>query len=96
MPDIKAAIIVGFQEFALNYFNICIADILRLLLLTGLLFSVCLIHRILIHANMILQKHEVFSLFFSHVLKFRKNFEAYFCLCYHQQLSATFIGEMEP
>lgn len=57
MPDIKETIIVGFQEFRLNNFNICITDILRLLLLTGLLLSGCFIHRILIYANRILQKH---------------------------------------
>lgn len=57
MPDIKETIIVGFQEFRLNNFNICITDILRLLLLTGLLLSGCFIHRILIYVNRILQKH---------------------------------------
>lgn len=54
MPDIKEAIILDVQEFRLNNFNICIIDILRLLLLIWT-FAFC----ILFQQNLKLHKYNL-------------------------------------
>lgn len=91
MPDIKEAIILDFQEFRLNNFNICIIDILRLLLLIWT-FAFCILFQqnLKLHKYNLAQMQEkcVVSFFplFLEVLKFHKNFEARFCVSWHWQL----------
>lgn len=60
MPDIKEAIILDFQEFRLNNFNICIIDILRfLLLIWTFAFSILFQQNLKLHKYNLAQMQEM-------------------------------------